>query len=272
MYVICFYWEGERWKEEQHLEGTFTDHLKRIGTVSRDLVSVYVNNLHRGVRRFAHRPLKFVCFTNKDIPNLDKEIEIRNLPLFTKKGVLPRLYMFSRDAGLFGHQVLCLDLDIVIVGSLEKILDYSGQFCARTAYNDRKKQNLKFAPVDGDIMSFRASKKTEELFWKPFIENVQWVENYTQGRERYWMQHIANDWADRWEDEHIAPGRVISYKRHLMRRWRGRLPKKISIVSCHGKPRPHQIQDEWRKKYWPWPETSGVFFKYKGGNVNVDRS
>ena len=254
IYVICFYWEGERWQEKQRLEGTFTSHLKHVGTVSRNLVSIYVNNLYRGVEEFADRPFRFVCFTNKDIPNLDNRVEVRDLPLFTKKGVLPRLYMFSRDAGLFGHQVLCLDLDVVIVGSLKKIFDYNGLFCARTAYSDRKKQDRKVAPVDGDIMSFRAGEETEELFWKPFVENIEWAENYTQGRERYWMQYIANDWADRWENDRIAPRRVISYKKYLMGHRRRILPENVSIVSCHGKPRPHQIKDEWRKKYWLYEE------------------
>jgi hypothetical protein len=240
MQVICFYWEGERWQEKQELKGEFVHHLKRIGTVSRPLVEKYVNNLYYGVNRFAEEDFKFICFTNVEL-NIDSNVELRYLPMFSEKGVLPRLYMFSRDAGLFGDQVLCLDLDLVITGSLKDIMKYKGKFCTRTSFKDKSK-------LDGDIMSFRAGKETEDIFWNPFINDVKAAEQITRGRERYWMRHVANDIADKWYK--IVPGQIISYKHSVRNTKRTKPPKNTRIVSCHGEPRPHQIKDEWIKEYW----------------------
>ena len=149
--------------------------------------------------------------------------------------------MFSEKAGLFGSQVFCIDLDVVVVGSLKNILEYDDLFCVRTA----------FAPgeghlIDGDIMSFTAGVPTEDIFWKPLIANVRDAEIKSMGgRERMWIRHVASDIAQTWDQ--IAPEQVVSYKRHV----RGRdLPKNAKIVSCHGYPRPHQINELWRTENW----------------------
>jgi len=221
MYVICFYWHGDRWND------------------SSELSSTYVNNLYHGVKRFANQPFQFICFSNETIPDLDSDIEIRNFPLHTKTGVLPRLYMFSKDAGLFGHQVLCLDLDLIITGGLDTLMNYRGLFCTRSSFRDTSK-------VDGDIISFRATRTNEILFWYSFLRDVKGVEHYTRGQERRWMQLVAGDWADRW----ITPGEIVSYRRHA-KDWT-EVPKGVSIVSFHGRPRPHQVTKKWVKEYWKY--------------------
>jgi len=213
MYVICFYWQGDRWQQDgfaydnPNYVNRQQPFLNKVGAVPDDLPAKYVNNLYKGVKRFATREFKFVCFSNQKL-NVLSEVEIRPFKKVTQMGVLPRLYMFSEAAGLFGHQVLCLDIDILIVGSLRAIMNYKGLFCARSKFKFGEGHKL-----DGDIMSFQAGKETEKMFWNPYIQNVKAVEKMTEGRERYWYRHIANDTADRWEQ--IVPGQVVSYKRHV---------------------------------------------------------
>jgi hypothetical protein len=245
MYVICFYWQGDRWqskdfKEKKSHVNLQNEHLSRIGTVSNDLASKYVNNLYAGVKAFANTDFEFICFTNEEL-DLSPSIKTRKFPLVTNSGVLPRLFMFSKESGLFGKQVLCLDLDVVIVGDLSNIMSYKGMFCTRA----------KFKPgythmIDGDIMSFKACKETEDIFWKPFINDVEAAEKKTLGRERYWVRNRIGDKSDLWDI--VCPGNVVSYKWHV-RRQNG-IPKGASIVSCHGYPRPHQIKDKCIKRYW----------------------
>jgi len=242
--VVCFYWEGDRWQSdiEQYTSSdpTYARALKRAGNSDIALVSKYVNNLFAGVTKFADQPFDFICFTNENL-TLDSGIEIRKFPLVTTKGVLPRLYMFSEASGLFGHQVLCLDLDVVVVGDLAPLMAYSGLFCARSKFKMGEEHKL-----DGDIMSFQAGPEAEARFWLPFVNNVKEAEILTQGRERYWMRHVAGDIADRWDVQ--APGTVLSFKRSFLQT-RAPLPP-ACIVSCHGHPRPHQVEVKWMKEYW----------------------
>ena len=245
MYVICFYWEGDRWKsdlkEGGKLEPNYQKHLNRVGQVDPGMPSKYVNELFKGVTKYADRPFEFICFTNEKL-KVNKGIELRPFPMHTEKGVLPRVYMFSEKAGLRDRQVLCLDLDVVIMGDLKPLMEYQGQFCARSKFKRGQEYKL-----DGDIMSFRAGKETEDIFWKPFIKDVNAAEELTQGRERYWMRHVAGQTADRWDK--VAPGKVVSFKWHVQSR-HGLKPKNASILTCHGFPRPHQISIPWVKKLW----------------------
>jgi hypothetical protein len=233
MYVICFYWKGERWQESDY------PLRKKAQEVTTELVSKYVNNLYHGVKRFANQPFKFICFSNETMLDIPNNIEIRHFPIYSQKGVLPRLYMFSKEAGLFGHQVLCLDLDLVITGKLDTLMNYRGRFCTRASFQDSSK-------VDGDIMSFQANRMNEIMFWDSFLKDIERVEEYTQGQERKWMQLIAGDWGDRW----ITPGEIVSYRRHA-RDWE-EVPEGVSIVSFHGHPRPHQVSKKWVREYWEY--------------------
>lgn len=247
MYVICFYWQGDRWQDANYkpVEGHVNKQqafLDRTNAVSDDLAAKYVNNLYLGVKRFAEQSFQFICFTNLAL-NVLPDIKLRPFKKVSYSGVLPRLFMFSEEAGLFGHQVLCLDLDVVITGSLKDIMGYRGKFCTRSKFKPGEEYKL-----DGDIMSFAACKETEDMFWKPFIADIEAAEKLTQGRERYWIRHVigGEDKADRWN--RLYPGSVKSYKRHITKI--RHIPKGTSIISCHGLPRPHEIKDNWIKKYW----------------------
>lgn len=245
IYVICFYWQGDRWKEngmnyDNVEDDSFRRHLRRVGSVDKDLVSLYINNLYRGVTRNIDKPFKFICFTNEGGLNVLPGVNIRPFEMVTSKGVIPRMWMFSKAAGLMGYQVLCLDLDVVITGSLKDITDYKGLFCTRLGFAGRDKGQL-----DGDIMCFRACEETERLFWIPFVNNVREAERLTTGRERFWVRHVAGNVADTFDK--LCPGQIISYKTHVRR---GGVPRNARIVSCHGHPRPHQIKEKWIQENW----------------------
>jgi hypothetical protein len=252
-YIICFYWKGDRWQDTNyknpagHINKQLY-HLQRIGTITDKLVTRYVQNLYDGCKRYADRDFRFVCFTNEKLGKLSKEIELRPVNIVTIDGVLPRMYMFSKEAGLHGHQVLCLDLDVLITGTLKPLLDYQGMFCTRQNFMFCKKgvydEGFK---LDGDIMSFYAGEENEKRFWKALIKDIPAAEELTQGRERYWVRHVLHDVADTWDV--LCPGRVVSYKHHAQYH-RQALPVSMSVVSCHGKPRPHQIKSIWIKQYW----------------------
>jgi hypothetical protein len=243
--IICFYWQGDRWRDQQFekpiTDNSFAANLKKNGFVDSKLASQYVNNLYYGVKKHADRPFEFVCFTNERL-SLVEGINTQPLPIIANNGVLPRLYMFSKESGLFGSQVLCLDIDVIIAGSLQPLLDYQGLFCTRSKFKPTEQHKL-----DGDIMSFSAGPVAEKIFWTPFTANPDKAVQLTQGRERYWIRHVAEDIADRWEK--ITPGSVVSWKWHIRR---GLKSDRLSIISCHGHPRPHQLKEKDYKIYKMW--------------------
>ncbi len=242
--VVCFYWPGERWQEEgmdyeKPQDESFVRHLERSGPIDRKLVCKYVNNLYDGVMKWAAHPFEFICFTNEDL-KVNENIELCPFKLVTKKGVLPRMHMFSKAAGLFGYQVLSLDIDVVITGPLNDIMNYNGLFCVRKRFQ-RGERHL----PDGDIMSFQAGEETEDMFWNPFIANVQAVEESTQGRERFWITQVLEE--RHWDDwGGFTDEQICSYKFHIKNRGLGN----ARIVSCHGYPRPHEIKEQWRMDNW----------------------
>jgi len=247
-YVICFYWQGDRWQQKSYVEQDPEYHnrqqpfIEKVGKVEDDLPALYVNNLYKGVKRFADRPFEFICFTNEPM-RVNSNIQVRPFSPPTRVGVLPRMWMFSKEAGLFGNQVLCLDLDIVIVGTLKPLFNYDGLFCARSKFLRGQEHKL-----DGDIIGFRAGKECEDLIWTPFIANVEQAERETGGRERYWYRKVAQDTADRWDK--VAPGAVISYKRDVYNSRHPSFRPGASIISFHGTPRPHQLKKQWITNYW----------------------
>ena len=89
----------------------------------------YVNKLARAVRRSlrAGAVSAFVCFTD-DAWGLDETVEPRPLPRHPEwQGWWFKAHIFSREAKLTGR-LLFLDLDTVVVGSLEPLRAYCGPF------------------------------------------------------------------------------------------------------------------------------------------------
>ena len=237
--VICFYWQGDRWSDTAVNKELYGNLESRVGLVDSILASRYINNLFKGVYRFAPEDFEFTCFTNATDLNLHPAIKVHS---FDHKsiGVLPRMYMFSKESGLFGNQVLCLDLDVIITASLKPFFKYKGLFCTRTKFKPSQAHKL-----DGDIMSFRACAENEKRFWQPFKEDVKFVEAIANGRERYWIRYVVGNKTDTWREQ--APGAVASWKWDIAK---AGLKPSNAIISCHGYPRPHQIDQQWIKEYW----------------------
>jgi hypothetical protein len=243
--VICFYWEGDRWRStlKDTADREYNHHLNKVGTVNSALASKYVNNLYRGVVSNSSDQIEFICFTNTTLQQLDKGIEVRRFKTVGLKGVLPRMYMFSEAAGLFGKQVLCIDIDVLITGSLDDILSYQGRYCTRESFVPGEA-----GVIDGDVQSFYACKDLEDIFWKPLEVATNESHKIANGRERLWLRHVATGFADTWQK--FTPGQVVSYKFDIKNKFIIRKPAEARIISCHGFPRPHQLETKWAKQYW----------------------
>jgi len=86
----------------------------------------YVRRLERMARRWIDRPFRFVCLTDRpaDVAPL-ANVEPIEIPTWSKPadGYWAKVQLFNPAIGLFGR-VLYLDLDSLIVGSLDPIIDF----------------------------------------------------------------------------------------------------------------------------------------------------
>ena len=91
--------------------------------------SEYVNRLYAMVRRNTKRDLRFVCITD-DINGIRAEVETRLMPpfdlpeTFRFKG-FRRMFLFKETLYDLTGDVLHLDLDLIITGSIDDFWDYA---------------------------------------------------------------------------------------------------------------------------------------------------
>lgn len=131
----------------------------------------YVDKLRAMVRRHLSGDFRFVCLTDKplQLPRGIEGIEIPNpRPMF---GWWSKLQLFSPSHG-FSGRMLYLDLDSLIVGSLDPIVDYpsafalvppAGNFQPRTAHQVVRRFN-------SSVMVWNAGEQDRVfLQWTPTV-------------------------------------------------------------------------------------------------------
>lgn len=208
----------------------------------------YVYRLYRGVQR--HLPLdhRFICFADDPDRLKGAPFEVRKLRTPVWQGCLPKLYVYSPEAELSGR-VLLLDLDNVITGDLADIASYDGPFCVRAWFKgwdqgmrDKRDKRL----LDGDMISFEVGE-TSRWLWDRFKGNPELRATQTGGRERWYLrdQLTGDKTPDVWQE--IVPEQIVSWKNHMQN---GKVPNGARIVSCHGHPRPHEINQDWVREHW----------------------
>jgi hypothetical protein len=195
----------------------------------------YVNILHGMVQRHLSVPHRFVCLT--DDPT---GIACETLP------IVPNLPTWWGKVTLFNHpvpgRILYLDLDTVIVGSIDEFAAYDGPFCLiKPFYRDRG-----FA---SGVMSI--GPDFGRHVWEKFARNPQAaiefcrrhaVPAWNLGDQRWLELNIER--ADYWQD--VLPGQLVSYKVHCA----AGLPSGARLVCFHGKPDPHDVADPWVVEAW----------------------
>lgn len=197
----------------------------------------YVNILRDMVARCLPLgyPGRFVCITD-DPSGLDAGIETLPLPADLERW-WGKLWMFNR--GLFpdGSRMVFMDLDTVIVGRLDDIVGYRGQFA--TLHDFYTPERL--GPA---VMLWEAGGAAARI----------WDAWEAAGKPR-------NDWGDLWwinqleggefarnADvlQKLLPGQFCSFKAHC----RPMYPRGTRVVCFHGEPRPHNAGLEWVQMAW----------------------
>ena len=222
----------------------------------------YVNRLYGMVSRNLSMSFRFVCFTDNS-RGIRNEVEIQGLPKFNISQVSPergwrKLTIFKRNFGDMSGTTLFLDLDVVIVGSLDKFFTHPGEFLIA---HDKKNPNK----IEGNssVFRFEIGKYPEILEW--FELHSEQLRSEVRHEQAYLSREIhrlgkLEYWPDEW---------VPSFKYHCCPKWIKSwfespfIPQGAKVILFHGYPKPpeaitghsgkwyrHIQPSPWIKEYW----------------------
>ena len=228
----------------------------------------YVNRLYAGVKRNLARPFRFVCVTN-DATGIRPEVECvpfaenPHVPGRKWPNIFSKLTLFKDGfAGLEGP-TLCLDIDVLITGPLDKFFDYRpGDFCIIRNWVEFYKRIFRRAPLVGNSSCFRFDAGRSNAVYEFFLrekDDPGKAHLFTKGSQKLQTRAMFHAGTVSW----WPCGWVASFKRQcippfpLNKFLVPRQPKDASVIAFHGHP--------------DIPEArSGYFFReVKGARVAV---
>lgn len=182
------------------------------------------------VARNLDRPHRFRCLTDVDIAGIDCFTPDENWP-----GWWSKLLLFRYSSG----PSLYLDLDVVIVGNLDRLLSDTLSMPANWAQSGHGGCQSSVMAWHGDY-SFIADRFNPEYLAAPERGNCgAYGPNKLWGDQEYITSILGNPGAS------IEPmGHIYSYKYHA----RESVPEDASVICFHGEPKPEQVQAEWITK------------------------
>lgn len=218
-----------------------------------------VNRLFAMLARNVHRhELRFICFTD-DASGLLPEIEARPLPDIGVDDMdgIPPIYrkevaLCDDDlGGLRGQRVFFFDLDVVIIGGVDEMLEYpsADQFVIINDWNtrgDHVGQASCYSWVVGMLGFIR----------EDFISRPREVVREFHTASQAYISHMVREkrgalhfWPERW---------CCSFKRHILPVWWKRafirtvIPDDAKLLVFHGDPKIEDaIAGRWSKKPVP---------------------
>ena len=208
----------------------------------------YANVLYGACLRNITGPFRFICLTDEP-DGLAPGIEVMPMPHLDMPkekyfdGAWPKVAYYLEDLHGLKGRALCLDLDVVVWGSLDPLFELEGGYRGMAEGRNWPADGMPDpATLNTSVISFDIGGQT------------QIVETFLQDQDAAFAQ-FPNDqtYAEHYaRDFHFWPaGWIVSFKRHLRQpilidRFKPprRPPSGVKIVSFHGKPRPHQLLPE----------------------------
>lgn len=205
----------------------------------------YVNRLASMVKRHIRRPYRLVCFTEKP-EGLEESIVVRPLPEMDLDVRLPergwrKLTVFQEKLADLTGQALFLDLDVILMDSLDGFFELPG------AFRIIEDWNLKGTGIgNSSIFRFEIGKHPDIL--RRYQEHGDEVRARFRNEQAY-LSHCMKEkgileyWPKEW---------CCSFKRSCLRTFpmgyfleAKRPPSGTKVVVFHGKPNPDQVLQGW---------------------------
>lgn len=214
----------------------------------------YVNILAASVRRHLRRPYRFHCCTD-DPTGLAADIRV--IPFPENPGIrrgwpdiLAKVVVTQDGFGGLEGPTLFLDLDVVVMGSLDELFDYKpGKPVMIHNWVGWHKALLGLRPPAGNSSVFRfEAGASHYVFEKLLAEGPRAEDRSVFNGDQEFLTYAFRElvwWPEPW---------VRSFKRHCrpvfpLNLWRQpRPPKHCRILVFHGRPDPPEAIGGWRDR------------------------
>ena len=202
----------------------------------------YVNKLHSMVSRHLHRPFRFVCLTD-DAAGIAPAVEVKPIPMvgfdeFDQRkswtfghGWL-KLTSFANPLYDLQGRTLFLDLDIVILDSLDPLFEQTGEFIVIKEWD--KKDGT--GNTSCYLYTIGAHADALEHLQRDYPASIASVRNEQefitlylarQGKLSYWPE----EWCRSFKRHCLQPGLMGWFKPPT-------IPQGARLIAFHGKPNP----------------------------------
>lgn len=194
----------------------------------------YVLALRHGVDKNLHKNHRFVCLSDVSITCCER-IRLEH----GWKGWWSKLELFRQ--GLFDDDmVLYLDLDTLIVGDMDPLLDIDHKFSMLHGFRhvERRASGVMIWRGDYSHLYEEMVLRADEILDPDTQQFLPWDQDFIDKNVQKFYGFRPTP------IQPMFP--VFSYKRHC----KEGLPRRASIVCFHGVPRPHQVNDPWVVENW----------------------
>jgi hypothetical protein len=209
--------------------------------------SDYVQRLYNMVQRHLTVPHQFYCFT--DHINLSNTVSgniiYKDLPVKGFEGWWNKLQLFNKDIGLKGVN-LYFDLDVVILKNIDCFATYGDD----NSFSILKEFNQPTIIFNSSIMKW--NNKTSSFIWDEYDKNFGDYVLYNTDQHVITKLIMNNDILKLYPDEWTFSYKWFSRKkpRHLISEQTFELDHNANVAVFHGKPNPHESDQQWVKDNW----------------------
>ncbi len=210
----------------------------------------YVNRLYAMVERNLTLPFRFVCFTDNGTGIRD-EVEVQPLPPMKLPEGIPergwnKLATFGEQLGDLEGKTLFLDLDVVIVDSIDCFFTDQREF---SIIKDYHRRNAARSIGNSSVYLFKIGRDADIL--ENFRQNFDQVRSTFRNEQAYLSDQMKQKgklqfWPDPWcpsFKHHCIPRGPMSLIREPA------LPDGAKVIVFHGDPNPPEAIDGRRSKF-----------------------
>lgn len=191
----------------------------------------YITRLQKSVRENLSIPHRFICITDRRISGVATMPPPVDWP-----GWWGKLSLFK--PGIATVTNLWLDLDVVVTGSLDDLVNDYGQCALAMPLNWAQSGH---GGCQSSVMIWKQSKYMLPIYKLFDPKDARWPpvnDGYLWG-DQEWITKLRDDGVI--DVTPINPDWVKSYKYHC----RNGLPKDCRVVVFHGDPKPDDVSESW---------------------------